>query len=242
MPRYRDVQVSFGPPLTWMVRRLIYLTSATFLLTYLPLVMFRWQFPFDWFGLRPYDVTHHLLLWQPVTYLFLHFGFFHLVFNLFALWMFGSELERTWGPRRFLTYFFVTGIGAAVFDVLLQPSAITITVGNSGAIYGVLLAYGILFPDRPILLWLLIPVKAKRFVLIMGLIEFVSSFSNPGSTVSHIAHLGGMLVGFLYLRGAGLPYRLQLRYHEWRRARLRRKFQVYQRKHDEKDEAGPWIN
>jgi membrane associated rhomboid family serine protease len=212
------------------------------LLTYLPLVMFRWQFPFDWFGLRPYDVTHRLLLWQPVSYLFLHFGFFHLVFNLFALWMFGSELERTWGPRRFLTYFFVTGIGAAVFDVLLQPSAITITVGNSGAIYGVLLAYGILFPDRPILLWLLIPVKAKWFVLIMGLIEFVSSFSNPGSTVSHIAHLGGMLVGFLYLRGAGLPYRLQLRYHEWRRARLRKKFQVYMHKHDEKDEAGPWIN
>ena len=242
MPRYRDVQVSFGPPLTWVVRRLIIITSAIFLLTYFPLVMFHWQFPFDFFGLRPYDVTHRLFFWQPVTYLFLHGGFFHLIFNLFALWMFGSELERTWGPRRFLNYFFITGIGAAAFDVLLQPSAITLTIGNSGAIYGVLLAYGILFPNRPILLWLLIPVKAKWFVLVMGLIEFTSSFSNPGSTVSHIAHLGGMLVGFLYLRGAGLPYRLQLRYHEWRRARLRKKFQVYMRKNDEKDQAGPWIN
>ncbi|MGH6630337.1 MAG: rhomboid family intramembrane serine protease [Burkholderiales bacterium] len=242
MPRYRDVQVSFGPPLTWVVRRLIIITSAIFLLTYLPLVMFRWQFPFEFFGLRPFDVTHRLFLWQPVTYLFLHGGFFHLVFNLFALWMFGSELERLWGPRRFLTYFFLTGIGAAVFDVLVQPSAVSLTVGNSGAVYGILLAYGMLFPDRPILLWLLIPVKAKWFVLIMGLIEFTSSFSNPGSTVSHIAHLGGMLFGFLYLRGAGLPYRLQLRYHEWRRARLRKKFEVYMRKNDEKDQPGPWIN
>ncbi|MFB3922393.1 MAG: rhomboid family intramembrane serine protease [Terriglobia bacterium] len=242
MPRYRDVQVSFGPPLTWAVRRLIIVTAAVFVLTYLPAVMFRVQFPFNLLGLRPYDVTHRLFLWQPVTYLFLHSGFFHLIFNLFALWMFGADLERTWGPRRFLNYFFITGIGAAAFDVLLQPSAITLTVGNSGAIYGILLAYGLLFPDRPILLWLLIPVKAKWFVLVMGLIEFTSSFSNPGSTISHVAHLGGMLVGFLYLRGAGLPYRLQLRYHEWRRARLRRKFEVYMRKHEERDDSKPWIN
>jgi len=242
MPRYRDVQVSFGPPLTWVVRNLIIVTGALFVLTYLPAVMFGWTLPFVLFGLRPFDVIHRLFLWQPFTYLFLHGGFFHVIFNLFALWMFGSELERLWGPRRFLTYFFLTGIGAAVFDVVLQPSAITTTIGNSGAVYGVLLAYGLLFPNRPILLWLLIPVKAKWFVLVMGLIEFVSSFQNPGSTVSHIAHLGGMLVGFLYLRGGGLPFRLQLRYHEWRRARLRRKFEVYMRKQEDKGEPGRWIH
>lgn len=242
MPRYRDVQVSFGPPLTWVVRRLMIVTAAIFLLTYLPAVMFGWDFPFALLGLRPFDVTRRLFLWQPFTYLFLHAGFFHVIFNLFALWMFGSELERHWGSRRFLSYFFLTGVGAALFDVVLQPSALSTTIGNSGAVYGILLAYGLIFPNRPIYLWLLIPVKAKWFVLIMGLIEFTSSFSNPGSQVSHIAHLGGMLVGFLYLRGGGLPYRLQLRYLEWRRARLRRKFEVYMRKQEDKDESGRWIN
>ena len=242
MRRFRDVQVSFGPPLTWAVRNLVIITSAVFLLTYLPAQIFDFALPYVLFGLRPYDVTHRLFLWQPVTYLFLHAGFFHIIFNLFALWMFGADLERMWGPRRFLTYFFLTGVGAGVFDVLLQPSSITTTIGNSGAVYGVLLAFGLLFPERPIYLWLLIPVKAKWFVLIMGLIEFVSSFQMPGSKISHIAHLGGMLVGFLNLRGGGLPYRLQLRYHEWRRARLRRKFEVYMHDRERKDDAGRWIN
>jgi len=234
--------VSFGPPLTPIVRHIIVVTAVVFLLTYLPAEMLRWSFPFRWFGLRPYDVTHRLFLWQPVTYLFLHAGFFHVIFNLFALWMFGSDLERVWGPRRFLYYFFLTGIGAGLLSVLLEPSGVIPTVGNSGAIYGVLLAYGLLFPERPILLWLLIPIKAKWFVLIMGLIEFVGTRSASGSGVSHVAHLGGMLFGFLYLRGGSLPYRLQLRYHEWRRARLRRKFEVYTRKHEGKDDAGRWIH
>jgi len=236
------MQVSFGPPLTWAVRWLIIVTSAVFVLTYLPAVMFGWNFPFALLGLRPYDVTHRFFIWQPLTYLFLHGGFFHILFNLFALWMFGSDLERTWGPRQFLFYFFLTGIGAAAFDVILQPSAITTTIGNSGAVYGILLAYGLLFPDRPIYLWLLIPVKAKWFVLFMGLIEFVSSFSNPGSHISHIAHLGGMLVGLIYLRGFRLPFRWKWRYQEWRRARLRRQFETYMRKHDHKDDSGRWVN
>jgi membrane associated rhomboid family serine protease len=242
MPRVGNVQVSFGPPLRGMVRRLVIVTAAAFVLTYLPAVMFGWGLPFQFLGLRPFDVTHRFFLWQPVTYLFLHGGFFHVVFNLFALWMFGTELERLWGSRPFLSYFFITGIGAAVFDVLLQPSATTTTIGNSGAVYGILLAYGLIFPDRPILLWLLIPVKAKWFVLIMGLIEFVSSFSNPGSNVSHIAHLGGMLVGLVYLRGGSLPHRWRMQYADWRRARLRRKFEDYMRKQSGKDESGRWIN
>ncbi len=242
MVRYRQVDLSFGPPLTWVVRQLIIVTSVVFLLTYLPAQILGWGWPYALFGLRPYDVTHRFFIWQPATYLFLHGGFFHIIFNLFALWMFGSDLETRWGPRRFLFYFFLTGIGAGLFSIMLEPSSGALTVGNSGAVYGILLAYGMLFPNRPILLWLLIPVKAKYFVFVMGLIEFVSSFSNPGSTVSHVAHLGGMLFGFLYLRGGGLPYRLQLRYHEWRRAQLRKKFEVYMRKHEEKDESGRWIN
>ena len=242
MSYYRQASISFGPPLTRMVKYLILFTSAVFVVTYLPAAIFHWNDPFRWFGLSPYEVTHRLFLWQPITYLFLHVGFFHIIFNLFALWMFGSDLERLWGPRRFLFYFFLTGIGAGLFDVLLQPSTFSTTIGNSGAVYGLLLAYGLLFPDRPILLWLLIPVKAKWFVVFMGVVEFVSSLGTPGSGVSHVAHLGGMLFGFLYLRGGGLNFRLQLRYHEWRRARLRKKFQLYMREQERKDDAGRWIN
>lgn len=242
MSYYRQASFSFGPPLTQVVKVLIFFSSAVFIMTYIPAQLFNWGFPYAWFSLRPYDVTHRLFVWQLVSYIFLHAGWFHIIFNMFALWMFGSDLERQWGRGQFLFYFFLTGIGAGVFDVLLQPSALSMTVGSSGAVYGLLLAYGVLFPDRPILLWLLIPVPAKWFVVIMGVIEFVSSLSGPGSGVSHVAHLGGMLFGFLYLRGGGLSFRLQLRYHEWRRARLRKHFEVYMRKHEKKDDAGHWIN
>jgi membrane associated rhomboid family serine protease len=246
MSYYRQVAYSFGPPLTPMVKRLIIITSAVFVLTYIPEVMFGWGMPFALFALRPDDVLRRFYVWELVSYLFLHWGFFHIIFNMFALWMFGSDLERLWGRKEFLFYYFLTGIGAGVLDVLLNalfPSGVpTATLGASGAIYGLLLAYGVLFPDRPIYLYLLIPIKAKWFVVIMGVIEFVSSFSAPGSGVSHVAHLGGMLFGFLYLRGSSLPYRLELRYQEWRRARLRRKFEVYARKQEKKDKAGRWIN
>jgi membrane associated rhomboid family serine protease len=242
----RQVAFSFGPPLTRIIKKLIIIMSAVFVLTYIPAQIFHWGLPYELFSLRPFDVVRRLFLWELVTYLFLHWGFFHIIFNLFALWMFGSDLESQWGSRKFLFYFFLTGIGAGVFDVVLNaifPAPFpTATVGASGAIYGLLLAYGILFPDRMIYLYMIIPIKAKWFVAIMGTIEFVSSFSNPGSSVSHVAHLGGMLFGFLYLRGAGLPYRLQLRYDDWRRARLRRKFEVYMRKQEKKDDAGRWIN
>jgi rhomboid family protein len=239
---YRRTTMSFFPPLTPVLKYLVIVTSATFVITFLPAQLLGWSWPFAYFGLRPYAVTHQLFIWQPVTYLFLHGGFFHILFNLFALWMFGSDLERLWGSKQFLTYFFLTGIGAGVFDVLLQPSAMTTTIGNSGAVYGILLAFGLLFPDRPIFLWFVIPVKAKWFVLGMGVVEFVSSFSAPGSGISHIAHLGGMLFGLLYLRGGGFWYRWQLSYQEWRRARLRKKFEVYMRKREQKDDAGRWIN
>jgi len=248
-PYYRQVAYSFGPPLTRMVKRLIIVTSAVFILTYVPVQIFSAQYfayPFAWLALRPDDVIHRLYIWELVTYLFLHGGWFHIIFNMFALWMFGSDLERLWGGKKFLFYYFLTGIGAGVADVvlntLLHPGIPTATIGCSGAVYGLLLAYGMIFPDRPIYLYMIIPIKAKWFVVIMGAIEFVSSLSGPGSGVSHVAHLGGMLVGYLYLRGWSLPYRWQLNYSEWRRARLRRKFEVYMRDHEKKNDHGRWVN
>jgi membrane associated rhomboid family serine protease len=245
MAYYRQVGYSFGPPLTRVVKQLIIITTAAFAVSYIPQQMFGWSAPYAWFALQPYDVLHRLYLWELASYLFLHWGFLHLIFNMFALWMFGSDLESLWGRQKFLFYYFLTGIGAGLFDVALyaiSPATTgAATVGASGAIYGLLLAYGMLFPDRPIFLYFIIPVKAKWFVLIMGVIELVSSFGTPGSGISHVAHLGGMLFGFLYLRGAKLP-RLPWRYQEWRRARLRRKFEVYMRKQESKDESGRWIN
>ena len=226
-----------------MVKRLIVVTAAAFLVTFIPAQVFGWAIPYAWFSLQPYYVTHYpFLIFQLVTYLFLHAGWFHIIFNLFALWMFGADLENLWGGRQFLFYYFLTGVGAGIFDVLLEPSSRASTIGCSGAVFGLLLAYGLLFPDRPILLYFIIPIKAKWFVLVMGLIEFVSSLSNPGSGVSHVAHLGGMLFGYLYLRGAHLPGGVQVRYRDWKRARLRRKFEVYMRKQERKDDHGRWIN
>ena len=248
MPYYRQQVMSFVPPLTRMVKALVIVTSGVFLLTYLPAKLFGWYTPYIWLSLQPYDVIHRLYLWQVFTYLFLHGGFFHILFNMFALWMFGSDLEKLWGGPKFLYFYFLTGVGAGVFDVVLTtlfgPAYPTATIGASGAIYGLLLAFGLLFPDRPIFIWFIIPIKAKWFVLIICAIEFFSEISGPGSGIAHLAHLGGMLVAYLYLRGGGLSGRLQLHYQEWQRSRLRNKFEVYMREHekDKKKDSDPWIN
>jgi len=191
------------------------------------------------FGLVPYDVVHHLFLWQLVTYMFLHGGLFHIGFNMLALWMFGTELEALWGTQKFLRFYFITGIGAAIMTTLVGPNSYTATIGASGAIYGLLAAYGLLFPDRIILLYFVLPIRAKYLVLILGLITFWSSLSATGGGVAHVAHLGGMIFGWLYLRGPRLPkLRIGDSYQRWRQKRLRKKFQVYYQKTrgDEEDD------
>jgi len=189
------------------------------------------------FGLTPALVTQHFYLWQLVTYIFLHGGFFHILFNMFGLYMFGSELEQLWGTRQFTKYFFLCGVGGALLTVLLGPSDLVTTIGASGAIFGILLAYGMLFPDRPIYLYMIIPIPAKWFVIIMGAITFLSSMSSGGGGIAYRAHLGGMLFGFLYLKGGRIFPDIRSRYDKWQRARLRRKFEVYyNERHREDDE------
>lgn len=138
--------------------------------------------------------------WQLVTYMFLHAGFGHLFFNLFALWIFGQPIEQAWGTRRFTFYYFVTGIGAALLHMLVGGGGAP-TVGASGAVYGILLAFGMMFPNRIImLLFPPIPLPAKYFVLIYGAIELFSGVMRTSSGIAHFAHLGGMLVGYLLIR------------------------------------------
>jgi membrane associated rhomboid family serine protease len=151
--------------------------------------------------------------------------------------MFGVELERMWGSRFFIKYYLVCGLGAAATTILLGlvPGAFgnqlyySLTIGASGAIYGLLLAYALYFPNRPILMFLLFPIPAKYFVMIIGAISLLSSMSGPGSGVAHTAHLGGLVTGYLYLKGTRvhLLAEIQYRFLKWRMNRMRRKFDVY---------------
>jgi membrane associated rhomboid family serine protease len=197
------------------------------------------------FGLIPLAVTQHYYLWQLVTYIFLHGGFFHILFNMFGLYMFGSELELTWGTKQFTKFFFVCGVGAAIITVLVGPHSPVAVIGASGAIFGLLLAYGVLFPDRPIYLYMIIPIPAKWFVVIYGAINLLSALS-VNSGVAYVTHVGGMLCGLVYLKGGRLIPGLRGRYDRWQRARLRRKFEVYynerRRNEDDQERWRRWKN
>jgi membrane associated rhomboid family serine protease len=153
-----------------------------------------------YFGLVPFAVTHHLFIWQLVSYMFLHGGFGHIFFNMFALWMFGVELERTWGTKEFLKFYFLTGIAAGISTTIFSWGSTVPTIGASGAIYGILAAYALFFPDRYVYLYFLFPIKMKYLALILGVLEFVSAYSHANTGIAHMAHLGGMVVGFFYLR------------------------------------------
>jgi membrane associated rhomboid family serine protease len=179
--------------------------------------------------------------------MFLHAGVWHLVFNMLTLWMFGTPLERDWGTRRFLKYYFICGIGAGVCDVLLNALTghwNTSTIGASGAIYGLLLAFGVCYPDQTVLMGFLFPIKAKYMVMIYAAIELLLTFG-PNSGVSTVAHLGGMLFGYLYLK-ARMPSlnfsvaSINASYQRWKVQRAKRKFQVYLRKHG--GPGGPRVN
>ena len=151
------------------------------------------------------------MIWQPGTYMFVHGDFFHIFMNMFVLWMFGSEMESIWGRSEFLKYYFTTGIGSGLIWLLFNlgnPNAVLI--GASGAIYGVLLAYGLMFPNRKVLIYFLFPVKVKYFVIFLGGMAFISSMGTSGSNISHLTHLSGMVIGFIYLKSSWTWSRLKL--------------------------------
>jgi membrane associated rhomboid family serine protease len=225
---------AFGPgPITRAVRAIIVANVAVFFLT-----LVAPAFVITLFGLTPEAVIEQGRVWQLGTYLFVHSPqvFTHILFNMLTVWMFGVELERRWGTRAFTVYYFVTGVGAAICVVLVSliPAAwaassyVVPTIGASGAVYGLLLAWAMLYPDRQILFMFIFPVSARVFVLIIGAIAFFSAVGTGGGPVSHFAHLGGLAVGWFYLRG---PKNLQLtlRYYvtRWRMERMRRRYNVH---------------
>ncbi len=161
--------------------------------------------------------------WQPLTHMFMHGGFWHLFFNMYTLWIFGSQLERVWGAKKFLIFYFVTGLGAALVhtgvewlqmqnwlseaaagsyaaQMSIHTLKMTPTVGASGAIYGVLMGYAMLYPDSVLtLIFPPISLKAKWFVLIFAAIELLTGVTGTGGGIAHFAHLGGLIFGFLLI-------------------------------------------
>ena len=193
-------------------------------------------------------------VWQLVTYLFLHDpqGFMHILLNMLVLWMFGTPVEETWGTRRFTQFYFLCGVGAGLCVVLVNlvfGNPYQATIGASGAIYGLLLAYGMLFPNQEVLFMFLFPMKAKYMVMIFGAIAFLGSFQG-GGTVSNLAHLGGMIFGFIYIRmqftrraavrSSANNFELGKWWKEYKLQRARKKFQVYMKHRD--SGRGPWTN
>lgn len=220
MSYYGSSGYSFGPPLSPGIKKLIIIMGVIFFLQAPPQIG---NFLIAFFGLRPYFVWHKFFIWQLFTYMFLHGGISHILFNLFALWMFGSELEYSWGTTYFIKYLFITGIGAGLCTSIVTPNSIIPTIGISGAVYGILLAFALTYPDRIILLIIPpIPIKAKYFAMIFGLIEFYSTISHSSDGIAHIAHLGGMLIGYLYLN-----YPTMIR--KIKNKRERNKFKVFRR-------------
>jgi len=235
MPRYSSrygaSSFSFGPgPLSTALKYLIGANVAVFALQLVADPRLTYTF-----GLMPFAVVHDLRVWQLVTYMFLHGGVLHILFNMLALWMFGAELEQVWGTRQFLKFYFVTGVGAGALTVLFsflpfgfaEALRHSVVIGASGAIYGLLLAFAMRFPDRPIYLYLILPIPAKYFVMIMGALAFYASLGESG--VANATHLGGLLVGYLYLKGDSAHPLSEIKYRflKWKINRARKKFDVY---------------
>lgn len=228
------MSASFGPgPITPAVRAIIIANVVLFLLTLVaPAAVI------GVLGLSPAALIFEGRLWQVVTYLFVHSpsSFGHILFNMLAVWMFGVELERRWGTAFFTKYYFVCGVGAGLCTIAVSLLPIgpaeavyrSVTIGASGAVYGLLMAWALLFPHRTILFMFIFPLPARMFVLLIGAIAFLSALGASGGPVANIAHLGGLVAGWLYLKG---PRDLQLafkyRMTKWRMERMKRRFNVH---------------
>lgn len=218
------------------VKWLLISNTAFFLLQFI--LFHAANIPLNFLKLIPVQTVSGFL-WQPFTYMFMHdvHGAMHIFWNMVSLFFTGPMLEMHWGTKRFLKYYFLCGIGAAMCVIVasfMVGAQGTATLGASGALFGVLIAYGLLFPD--VLFFGVI--KAKWFVTIIGAINLIDGIASRNAGVSHVAHLGGMLIGFLLIRFGFLGRAsrstdpiswLQGQYKNWKLARARKKFEVYMR-------------
>jgi len=266
MNRGRTLSLSF-PPFTKAVKWLVLINAGMFLLIVLLQAITPELGDALYYGLLP--LTPQMVMrgwiWQLATYSFLHAGIWHLLFNMLALWMFGSQFESDWGSKRFLEFYFFCVVGAALTTIAVAYTGIagvtprTITVGASGGIYGILMAFGIVYGEREIMLFPIpFSIKAKYFVAGIAFIALVSAIEaatpGKGQAIAYAAHLGGLLFGFLYVKfvpkkglvsGTSERYfGVRNSYYRWKRRRAARKFEVYMRKHNRTvsfDEHGNYV-
>jgi membrane associated rhomboid family serine protease len=265
MYRGRTFSLSL-PPFTKAVKWLILINAAVFFLLTL-LQAFSPGFGGVLFYILSL-VPHWVMrggVWQLITYSFLHVGLFHILFNMLALWMFGAQLEMDWGRQKFLEFYFFCVIGAALTTIAVSytglggVSPLTSTVGASGGVLGILMAFGVLYGDQEIMLFPIpISIRAKYFVAGVVFIELISAINaagpGRGQDIAYVAHIGGLLFGYLYVKflpRKGLLYGTSERYfsvrnsyYRWKRRRAARKFEVYMRRHNrtvEFDEHGNYV-
>jgi membrane associated rhomboid family serine protease len=177
------------------IKALIIANAAMFLLGQLVGDSF-----YQLFGLVPRRVLQDRWLWQLFTYLFIHGGFMHLLFNLFALWMFGMPVDSQWGGKEFIKYYLLCGLGAAAASIALAPHSGVPIIGASGPVYGLLVAFAMLYPEAVVYLYFFVPISAKHMAILFGLIEFFAGASGSTPGIARFAHLGGMVTGYLYIR------------------------------------------
>lgn len=257
-PGIKSYRISFDFYITSGVKILLIANFAVYILQAL-IYHFGGGSAYDWlikwFGLMPFGVVPMGRIWQPFTYLFLHdiHNIWHIVVNMLMLWMFGRELEVVWGRNRFLKYYFLTGVGAGVLNVIVKTIpyffghgfSIVSTIGASGAIFGIMIACAILFPDRRVYLFPIPVSMSMRMVVgIMAAITFLGTFGLGDDTVSHLCHLGGMLIGYVYLRRGSFLYSVRNSVSDWQYRRNRKRFEVYINKHKDEPPSRPdrWVN
>jgi len=198
-----------------------YLIGANVFLFFLS-SLFGFRATFRAFGLIPSLALGRGMVYQLVSYMFLHGGIWHLLFNMWALWILGPDLERGMGEREFLRYYFLTGIGAGLVTCLFSYHTPYPTIGASGAIFGLLVAYALRFPDRVFLVYFLYPIKVKYLLVILLGLEIMASWAHTPDGIGHFAHLGGAAVGYIYLRFKGRGVR-------GKNPHLRRGFSLFNR-------------
>jgi membrane associated rhomboid family serine protease len=157
-----------------------------------------------YFGLVPRFIVGRYWLWQPITYIFIHAGFWHFIFNAFMLWMLGRFLEPKMGAARFLRFFLFCGLAAGFFTAFMSPRSAIPVIGASGAIYGLLTAFAFYYPDMKVYLYFIFPLTARQLVVALAALEFTLSLAVSGSKIANITHLSGLVFGWLYLKAGTL--------------------------------------
>jgi membrane associated rhomboid family serine protease len=261
MYRGRTFSLSFPPFTPWVKRIVIACAAVYFLEVLLGAVAPRLAGGLlDYFSLVPGLVIQRGMIWQLVTYSLLHAGIWHLLMNMLTLWMFGSQEEMDWGSRKFLEFYLFCVVGAALVTIAVAYMRVgmtpgTATLGASGGVYGVLVAFGVLYGDREIFLFPFpFSMRAKYLVWIIVFLVVISTLQPSQGGVANFAHLGGLFFGFVYVKflprrglmfGASEKYfSFRNSYYRWRRRRAARKFEVYMRDHDRTvtfDEHGNYI-